>query len=59
MHPPQKWLPEIYLEYGEASLDPFFDTLKILMVAHKPFDNWIRAFCHRLWTYYIENTAGK
>ncbi|KAF9548023.1 hypothetical protein EC957_007306 [Mortierella hygrophila] len=27
-HPPQKWLPEFYLEYGEANLDPFFEILK-------------------------------
>ncbi|KAF9137920.1 hypothetical protein BGX30_009781, partial [Mortierella sp. GBA39] len=58
-HPPQKWLPEFYLEYGEANLDPFFEILKVLRTARRPFDNRIRAFCHKLWTYYIEDPAGK
>ncbi|KAI1288882.1 hypothetical protein EDD11_009572, partial [Mortierella claussenii] len=52
-------MPEIYLETGEASLSPFFETLEILMVARKGFDYRIRTFCHRLWSYYNTDPDGK
>ncbi|KAF9398090.1 hypothetical protein BGX21_008171, partial [Mortierella sp. AD011] len=57
-HPPQEWLPEIYLANGEVSLDSFFETLELLMVARKPFDNRIRSFCHKLYGFYKIDTVG-
>lgn len=40
-------------------MEAFFKVLKTFTTVRHHFDNRIRVFCHKLWMYYNEDSAGK